>query len=97
MLSGVLDVCIDGQWRELRAGERITVPPGVPHTIRNLHSEETRALSAHTPALEFPDYMAGLHQLVRSGKVRALPPRDPRSVIYLSMLFTAHERTLSSR
>ena len=40
--------------------------------------------------------MAGLHELVHSGKVRALPPKDPRSVIYLSMLFTAHERTLAS-
>lgn len=38
--------------------------------------------------------MAGLHELVLSGKVRALPPKDPRSVIYLSMLFTAHEHTL---
>jgi len=96
VLSGVLDVCIDGQWRELGADERITVPAGTPHTIRNLHDEEVRALNTHTPALEFPKYMAGLHELVRSGKVRALPPKDPRSVIYLSMLFNAHERTLAS-
>jgi mannose-6-phosphate isomerase-like protein (cupin superfamily) len=96
VLSGVLDVCIDGEWRELGPGERITVPAGVPHTIRNLHGEEMRALNAHAPALGFPHYMAGLHELVRSGKVRALPPKDPRSVIYLSMLFTAHERTLTS-
>jgi hypothetical protein len=50
----------------------------------------------HAPALDFPDYMADLHALVHSGNVRALPPKDPRSVIYLSMLFTAHERTLVS-
>jgi mannose-6-phosphate isomerase-like protein (cupin superfamily) len=96
VLSGVLDVFIDGQWRELGAGEYITVPAGAPHTIRNLHHEEMRAVNVHAPALDFPDYMAGLHDLVRSGKVRALPPKDPRSVIYLSMLFTAHERTLTS-
>jgi mannose-6-phosphate isomerase-like protein (cupin superfamily) len=96
VLSGVLDVCIDGKWRELGPGERIKVPAGAPHTIRNLHREEVRALNVHAPALDFPDYMVGLHELVHTGKVRALPPRDPRSVIYLSMLFTVHERTLAS-
>jgi mannose-6-phosphate isomerase-like protein (cupin superfamily) len=93
---GVLDVLIDGKWREVGPGERVTVPAGVPHTIRNAHGEEMRAINVHAPALDFPHYMAGLHQLVHSGKVRALPPKDPRSVIYLSMLFTAHERSLTS-
>jgi mannose-6-phosphate isomerase-like protein (cupin superfamily) len=96
VLSGVLDVFIDGQWRELGPGESVTVPAGTPHTIRNLHAEEMRAVNVHAPALEFPRYMAGLHQLVHTAKVRALPPKDPRSVIYLSMLFTAHERTLAA-
>lgn len=94
VLSGVLDVCIHGQWRELGPGERIDVPAGAAHTIRNLHGKEMRALNVHAPALGFPDFMAGLHELVHSGMVRALPPKDPRSAIYLSMLFTAHEHTL---
>ena len=94
--SGVLDVFIDGQWREVRAGERVTVPAGVAHTFRNPHNEEMRAINVHAPALDFPHYMASLHELVHSGKVRALPPKDPRSVIYLSMLFTAHGRSLTS-
>jgi mannose-6-phosphate isomerase-like protein (cupin superfamily) len=96
VLSGVLDVCIDGQWRELEPGERVTVPAGTPHTIRNLHSGELRARNVHAPALGFPGYMAGLHELVHSGKVRTLPPKDPRSAVYLAMLFAEHERTLAS-
>lgn len=96
VLSGVLDVFIDGRWRELGAGESLTVPAGTPHTIRNLHAQELRAVNVHAPALGFPGYMAGLHELVHTGRVRALPPKDPRSAIYLSMLFTAHARTLVS-
>ena len=96
VLSGVLDVFLDGRWRELGPGQSLTVPRGVPHTIRNLHDTEMRAINVHAPALEFPRYMAVLRELVHSGKVRALPPKDPRSVIYLSMLFTANERTLTS-
>jgi mannose-6-phosphate isomerase-like protein (cupin superfamily) len=96
VLNGVLDVLIGGRWRELRPGESLTVPGGAPHTIRNLHAAELRAVNVHAPALEFPRYMAALHDLVHTGKVRALPPKDPRSMIYLSMLFTAHARTLTS-
>lgn len=96
VLSGMLDVFLGGQWRELGPGASVTVPAGVPHTIRNLHDTEMRALNVHDPALDFPRYMASLHELVHTGKVRALPPKDPRSVIYLSMLFTANERTLTS-
>jgi mannose-6-phosphate isomerase-like protein (cupin superfamily) len=96
VLDGVLDVFIDGRWREVGPGESITVPAGTPHTIRNLHAEEMRAVNVHAPALGFPRYMAALHELVHSGKVRALPPKDPRSAIYLSMLFAQHGRTLVS-
>ena len=94
--AGILDVFIDGHWREIQAGERVTVPAGVPHTVRNLHPVEMRAINVHAPALDFPHYMAALHELVHSGKVRALPPKDPRSVIYLAMLFAAHNRSLTS-
>lgn len=94
--TGVLDLFVDGQWREVGPGERAIVSAGAPHTIRNLHAEEMRAINIHSPALDFPGYMAGLHQLTRTGKVRALPPKDPRSVIYLSMLFTAHNQSLVS-
>ena len=96
VLSGVLDVFLDGRWRVLGAGETLTVPAGTPHTIRNLHDHEVRLVDVHTPALGFPAFMTALHALVEAGKVRALPPKDPRSMIYLSMLFTADERTMVS-
>jgi mannose-6-phosphate isomerase-like protein (cupin superfamily) len=96
VLAGTLDVFVDGRWRELHQGETLTVPPATPHTIRNLHPEEVRAVNVHAPALDFPRFMARLHELVHSGKVRSLPPRDLRSIMYLSMLFTAHHRTVVS-
>jgi len=75
VLSGVLDVCIDGQWRELGADERITVPAGTPHTIRNLHEEEVRALNTHTPALEFPSTWPGCTSWSAAAKSAPCPPR----------------------
>ena len=96
VLAGVLDVFVDGRWRELSAGESLTVPRGTPHTIRNLHAEEVRLVDVHAPALGFPRFMASMHELARNGKIRALPPKDPRSVIHLAMLFSANERVIVS-
>ena len=53
-------------------------------------------MNVHAPALEFPHFLASLHELVHTGRVRALPLKDPRSVIHLSMLFTEHARTVVS-
>lgn len=94
VLSGILDVFVDGSWHELHPGESIRIAAGTPHTVRNGHAEAVFMHNAHDPALGFPAYMRRLHQLVMSGKVRSLPPRDPRSIIYLAMLFADDERTM---
>jgi Cupin domain len=33
--EGTLDVYVDGEWSQVRAGERVTVPANVEHTLRN--------------------------------------------------------------
>jgi mannose-6-phosphate isomerase-like protein (cupin superfamily) len=94
--SGTLDVFVDGAWRELRAGESVTVPAGKPHTLRNPHAGEVRLLNVHKPALDFERFFRRLHALLVSGKVKGLPPRDLRSVMHLSMLFVEHKQEIVS-
>jgi len=43
VVEGALDVCVDGVWKTLRAGESATAPAGVPHTLR--HTREWRAVN----------------------------------------------------
>jgi hypothetical protein len=96
VLSGTLDVFVDGHWRQLRAGESVTVPPGAPHTLKNSHDEETRAITVIRPALSFHDFMSTFCGLATSGKIRSLPPKDLSSLIYVSMLFVRYEETIVS-
>jgi len=96
VLSGTLDVFLDGRWRQLRAGESVTVPPGVPHTLKNSHDEETRAITVVRPALSFHGFMSTFYDLATSGKIAALPPKDLSSLIYVSMLFVRYEETIVS-
>jgi mannose-6-phosphate isomerase-like protein (cupin superfamily) len=95
VLSGTLDVCVDGQWRQLTPGESVTVPPGVPHTLKNGHEAGVRLLNVHQPALDFERFFRRFHTLVCSGKLK-LPPKDLRSVILVSMLFADHPREIIS-
>lgn len=96
VLSGTLDVYVDGELHQLGPGQSLSVPEGTPHTLKNGHAEEVRLINRHTPAMNFQGMMATLHKLVTSGKVRSLPPKDLSSVIYLSMLFMRYREDVVS-
>jgi quercetin dioxygenase-like cupin family protein len=87
VLEGTLDVCVDGEWRTLRAGESAEVPAGVAHTLRNATAEPVRIVNVHRPAMQFEPFFRDLHRLIAQGKIKRLPPKEPRSAIYVAMLF----------
>ena len=87
IIEGALDVCVDGEWRTLRAGESATRACGRPHTLRNATTEQVRIVNIHRPALQFESFFREMHALIRQGKIKRLPPKEPRSAIYVAMLF----------
>jgi quercetin dioxygenase-like cupin family protein len=89
VLSGTIDVFLDGTWRKLEPGERVVVPRGVPHTLKNDSDQESRIVNVHSPALRFEAFFRQFHGLVSAGKIK-LPPREHRSLIYFAMLFSAY-------
>jgi quercetin dioxygenase-like cupin family protein len=93
--QGELDVCVAGAWRKLMAGESLTVPPGVAHTLKNSSPAEVRLVNVHKPALEFERFFRRMHAMIESGKM-TLPPRGLGSLLGISMLFSAHEREIVS-
>jgi mannose-6-phosphate isomerase-like protein (cupin superfamily) len=87
VIEGALDLCVDGDWRTVRAGESATAPAGVPHTLRNATKEPVRIVNIHRPALQFESMFREMQSLIAQGKIKALPPKEPRSAIYVAMLF----------
>ena len=87
VIEGALDICVDGEWRTLRAGESATVPAGVAHTLRNATKEPVRLVNIHRPALRFESFFREMQGLIERGKIKHLPPKEPRSAIYVAMLF----------
>jgi quercetin dioxygenase-like cupin family protein len=95
VLTGTLDVCVDGVWQQLVPGQSIMVPAGIPHTLRNTHSTEVRLVNVHKPALDFEPFFRKLQALVVDGRMR-LPPNNLQSLVLVSMLFVAHEKEIRS-
>src|SRR5205085_12416054 len=60
VVEGTLDVFVDGSWRSVSAGEKVAVPPGVPHTLRNASDRPTRIVNVHQPAQQFEQFFREL-------------------------------------
>jgi mannose-6-phosphate isomerase-like protein (cupin superfamily) len=93
--QGSLDVCVNGKWQTLKAGESVTVPAGTPHTLRNVSGAEVRLVNRHAPAMEFERFFRRLHAMAAAGQV-TLPPRGFGALARISMLFTEHQREIVS-
>src|SRR5688572_24858486 len=87
---------MNGEWSPVHAGETAPVPAGVPHSVPNASDEPARIVNIHKPAQRFESFFRDMHRLIHEGKIKRLPPKDPRSAIYAAMLF-ASTRTRSER
>lgn len=87
MVEGVLDVLVDGEWSAVGPGETAVVPAGVPHTLRNASDEPITCFTRIRPAGDAEAMFRDMHDLIRGGKIKGLPPKEPRSAIYAAMLF----------
>jgi glyoxylate utilization-related uncharacterized protein len=87
VVEGEIEVFKDGSWSPVRAGEQATVPAGVPHSVRNASDAPARIVNVHQPAQRFEPFFRDMHRLIHEGKIKRLPPKEPRSAIYAAMLF----------
>jgi len=87
VIEGSLDVCKDGEWTTLGPGETATVPPGAPHTLRNASEAPAKTVTRIRPAGQSEALFRHMHKLIHQGKIKKLPPKEPRSAIYAAMLF----------
>jgi hypothetical protein len=46
-----------------------------------------RIVNIHRPALQFESFFREMQALIAQGKIKRLPPKEPRSAIYVALLF----------
>ena len=96
VVEGALEVCVDGEWSTLRAGESLTVPAGVAHTFRNASDQTVQVIARIQPAGRSEAFFRDMHRLIQEGKSKRLPPNGPRSAIYAAMLLGAYSDEIRS-
>jgi quercetin dioxygenase-like cupin family protein len=92
--EGEIEVLLNGTWSRFETGETAVVPEGAPHSVRNLSAEPAVVVNIHRPATRMEAFFVEGAKLVGEGKIKNLPPKDPRSAIYAAMLFTKYDRDL---
>ena len=90
VIEGTLEVFIDGEWSSVQAGETATVPAGVPHTFRNASDQPVKVVIRMQPAGRSEAFFRDMHRLIHEGKIKRLPPKEPRSAIYAAMLLAEY-------
>jgi quercetin dioxygenase-like cupin family protein len=92
--EGEIEVLLEGRWKRFVTGETAVVPKGAPHSVRNLSAQPAVAVNIHRPATRMEAFFVEGANLVGEGKIKNLPPKDPRSAVYAAMLFTKYDRDL---
>ena len=93
VLSGRLDVVIEGRWRTLGPGDTASVPVGALHTFRNRSGETVRVHNQHRPAMRFEDFIEQTCRTLQAAGVAR--KRDPRVALYLSKVMLDFGDTLA--
>lgn len=93
VLSGVLEVYEDGEWIDVTAGEKHTVPPDTPHTFRNKTPVEL--VNVHEPALAHETFFRRFHRLVAERGV-TIPPGGFSDIVLIAMLTVEHEAEIQA-
>lgn len=76
VLSGVLHFSIDGKIRIVGPGEKIIIPPGVPHFFWNEGPLEAHSIQHFSPALTIDQFFNSYFALAKAGKLNnnGIPP-----------------------
>jgi mannose-6-phosphate isomerase-like protein (cupin superfamily) len=96
VIEGAIEVFMDGSWGRVGPGEKATVPAGKPHSVRPAGDGTTRIVNIHRPAQNHEAFFRDMHRLIEQGKIKRLPPGDPRSAIYVGMLFERYPAEIRS-
>jgi len=68
VISGKLTVLLDGEKREVSAGEKLTLPKNIPHNHYNNQDTEVTYIHTVSPALDFDYLVENLVGLAADGK-----------------------------
>jgi quercetin dioxygenase-like cupin family protein len=93
IVAGTVGLRLGGEERHLNQGDVVSLPPGIPHALRNEGDGEARVLIQARPALQTETAMETLFGLARDGKTNKSGMPNP---LQMALLARAYETFLPS-
>lgn len=87
VVSGEIEVTARARVRRIGPGQRGEVPPGVPHTWRNIGRDDAVMDVAFAPALQLERFFEVSFGLANAGKVNAMNMPRPLQIVALGRQF----------
>jgi mannose-6-phosphate isomerase-like protein (cupin superfamily) len=88
VIDGELQVLCGREWRGLKVGDTLEIPPGVVHMFRNRSGRNVQFRNAHEPSLDAERYLERLYWLSAMNRIRQ--GRNLTSALYGSLLLDVH-------
>jgi mannose-6-phosphate isomerase-like protein (cupin superfamily) len=88
IISGTLDLWLDGEWHRLSDGQSLSIPRGSRHAFRNSSGKPVRVINTHAPGLRFIEYLEGMERLIHEGKLTGLS--GFKNTLYVSLYVTRY-------
>jgi mannose-6-phosphate isomerase-like protein (cupin superfamily) len=82
--EGEMEIMLDGEWKTLSAGEKITIPKGTPHAVRNTSEEKAIATNTHSPGLRIGEMLETIQQYIADKKIKG--PRGFKNMAYMASI-----------
>ena len=86
--SGTFTFVVDGEERQVEAGESATIPMGTPHAWWNAGEEEGVATVEFRPALKSGEFFESFFGLAKDGKVS--PKAGLPGLLWLALIFRSY-------
>jgi mannose-6-phosphate isomerase-like protein (cupin superfamily) len=93
VLEGTLRAKIDGELRELRAGDVLDVPAGTPHAMWNASDRRARTKWQTRPALRTEEFFETVFRLAREGKTNDKGMPNPLQLGVVAQTYRDEFRT----
>ncbi len=94
VITGELDLMVDGKWQTLSPGKILEVTPGNRHTFRNRSKQPTVILTYIEPQGAFLAFFTDLYLIVKAGNYKN--QYHPRFVAWYAQLEAKHRKDFHS-
>ena len=92
--EGEMQVYIDGKWRTLKTGERISIPKGTIHAFRNAGMHKAVAFNSHHPGLRFGEMLETIQQHINEGKITST--KGFKNLAYMSSIMVEYSDVMKT-